>query len=284
MTALDLPVTRLLTDFSVEMTGKDVDGFRHGQSHLPRGTRVHVTYLPNEDLTARVTAARAVHDSGLVAVPHLSARRLASRAELEELLGVLRETGTSEHVFVVAGDPKTPAGPFADALAVIGSGLLQDAGVRHVGITGYPQGHPQIDEPTLWRALRDKVAALADAGFDGSVVTQFGFDADAVLRWVEQARDHGVDLPVRVGVPGPTGVGRLLRYAARCGVGTSAGIARKYGFSLTNLMGSAGPDRFITSLAEQWEEPRHGLLRLHFYPFGGFEQTCTWIEEFRARG
>jgi hypothetical protein len=35
-------------------------------------------------------------------------------------------------------------------------------------------------------------------------------------------------------LPGPAGVRRLLRYAARFGVSTSAGIARKYGLSLTS--------------------------------------------------
>ncbi|WP_338135323.1 hypothetical protein [Streptomyces europaeiscabiei] len=35
------------------------------------------------------------------------------------------------------------------------------------------------------------------------------------------------------------------------GVATSAGIAKKYGCSLTNLLGIAGPDRFITGLARR---------------------------------
>ncbi|MEF9906894.1 hypothetical protein [Streptomyces sp. P9-A2] len=58
-------------------------------------------------------------------------------------------------------------------------------------------------------------------------------------------------MPVRVGVPGPAGVRRLLRYAARFGIGTSVGIAKKYGLSLTNLVSTAGPDRFIHALAER---------------------------------
>jgi methylenetetrahydrofolate reductase (NADPH) len=135
----------------------------------------------------------------------------------------------------------------------------------------------------LWSALEAKVAALASHGLPGSVITQFGFDVDPVLTWIEAVRERGISLPIRVGVPGPAGVRRLLTYAARFGVGTSAGIARKYGFSITNLMGTAGPDRFIRSLADAYDPRRHGEVKLHFYTFGGLKATADWIAEFRKR-
>ena len=93
-------------------------------------------------------------------------------------------------------------------------------------------------------------------------------------------RQHGITLPVRVGVPGPAGVRRLLSYASRFGVSTSAGIARKYGLSLTSLMGTAGPDRFIRELAAGYDPARHGEVKLHFYTFGGLRATSEWISEF----
>jgi methylenetetrahydrofolate reductase (NADPH) len=72
-----------------------------------------------------------------------------------------------------------------------------------------------------------------------------------------------------------------MTYAARFGVGTSAAIARKYGFSLTNLMGTAGPDRFIRALAKGYDGRRHGELKLHFYTFGGLKATSEWVADFR---
>jgi methylenetetrahydrofolate reductase (NADPH) len=104
-----------------------------------------------------------------------------------------------------------------------------------------------------------------------------------VVSWIEAVRDRGIGLPIRVGVPGPAGVRRLLSYAARFGVGTSAGIARKYGFSITNLMGTAGPDRFIRALADAYDPRRHGEVKLHFYTFGGLKPTAEWIAEFRQK-
>ncbi|MFF4897803.1 methylenetetrahydrofolate reductase [Streptomyces sp. NPDC001068] len=274
--------TALLEDFSLEMTGKDVPALEEARATIPPGTRVHVTFLGNEDLPTRLAAARAVKRLGFVPVPHLSARRLASRADFERFLAGLRADGLCENVLAVGGDPASPEGPYEDSLSLIDSGLLRDHGVRHVGISGYPEGHPAIPGDVLWSVLRDKSAALAAQGLEGGVVTQFGFDVDPVLAWIERLRDEGIALPVRIGVPGPAGVRRLLGYAARFGVATSAGIARKYGLSLTNLMGTAGPDRFLHALAEGYDPARHGQVKIHFYTFGGLRATSEWVAGFRT--
>ncbi|MFF9018834.1 methylenetetrahydrofolate reductase [Streptomyces eurythermus] len=273
----------LLDDFSLEMTGKDVPRLEEAQGGIPPGTRINITFLAGEDTETRLTAARAVKRLGFVPVPHISARRLPSRTALEEFLAGLAADGTAENVFVVGGDPARPEGPYEDALAVLRTGLLRRHGVRHVGIAGYPEGHPGITDRALWTALTDKAAALDTDRFGGDVITQFGFDADPVLAWLEALRARGVRLPVRVGVPGPAGVRRLLGYATRFGVGTSASVARKYGFSLTNLMGTTGPDRFLHALAERYDPGRHGVVKVHFYTFGGLRATAEWIDGFRRQ-
>ncbi|MFD0021236.1 methylenetetrahydrofolate reductase [Streptomyces sp. NPDC058382] len=281
-TAAASAVTSLLEDFSLEMTGRDVPRLEEARDGIPAGTRINVTFLGHEDRATRLAAARAVRRYGYTPVPHISARRLRSRRELEELLAALRSDGTAGNVLVVGGDPATPHGPYDDSLALIRSGLLEPYGVRHVGISGYPEGHPSIAGPALWSAIEDKTAALARRGLAGDVITQFGFDAGPVLTWVEALRERGIAAPVRVGVPGPAGIKRLLTYAARFGVGTSTSIAKKYGFSLTNLMGTAGPDRFVSALAEGYDARRHGVLKLHFYTFGGIGATAQWVTDFRT--
>ncbi|MFI9647890.1 methylenetetrahydrofolate reductase [Streptomyces sp. NPDC052040] len=275
-------VAPLLEDFSLEMTGKDVVKLEEARAVVPPGTRINVTFLGTEDLTTRLAAARAVKRLGFLPVPHISARRLASRADLDAFLSALRAEGLAERVLVIGGDPATPHGPYEDALTVIRSGLLNTHGVRHVGLGGYPEGHPAIPDEVLWSAIEEKAKALEEQELDGEVVTQFGFDAGSVLRWVEAARDRGIGLPVRVGVPGPAGVRRLLTYATRFGVGTSASVVRKYGFSLTQLMGTAGPDRFLHTLAEHYTPARHGQLKVHFYTFGGLRAASEWVAGFRA--
>ncbi|AEM85597.1 methylenetetrahydrofolate reductase [Streptomyces violaceusniger] len=273
--------TSLLEDFSLEMTGKDVPELEEARDTIPQGTRINITFLGNEDLRMRLDAAREVKRLGFVPVPHISARRLGSRDDFERFLAGLHADGTSDNVFVVGGDPARPEGPYADSLSLIGTGLLQEYGVRHVGISGYPEGHPAIDADALWSALRDKHAALADQPLEGCIITQFGFAVDPVLAWVEEVRRRGIDLPIRIGVPGPAGVRRLLSYAARFGVGTSASVVRKYGFSLTNLMGTAGPDRFLRDLTAAHDPGHHGELKIHFYTFGGLGATSDWAARIR---
>jgi methylenetetrahydrofolate reductase (NADPH) len=195
--------SHLLDDFSLEMTGKDIANLGQARDGIPPGTRINVTFLGNENLQLRLGAARAVRQSGFVPVPHISARRLESRAMLEEFLAALQAEGASESVFVVGGDPAEPFGPYEDALSVMTSGLLQRYGVRHVSVSGYPEGHPAIPGQALWAALAGKHATLREQQLPGSVITQFGFDAEPVLAWLAQVRDLGIDLPVRIGVPGP---------------------------------------------------------------------------------
>ena len=272
----------LLRDFSLEMTGKDAGRLEDARGTIPPGTRINVTFLENEDDRMRLDAVRAVKRFGYVPVPHISARRLRTGDQLEEYLSALAAEDACENVLVIAGDPTEPLGPFDDALAIINSGLLQRYGVRHIGVGGYPEGHPAIPESALWSALEGKVAALSQLRVPGVIITQFGFDVDPVLKWLEAVRERGIDLPVRVGVPGPAGVRRLLSYASRFGVGTSTGIAKKYGFSITNLMGTAGPDKFIRALDEGLDPQRHGEVRLHFYTFGGLKATSEWVADFRS--
>jgi methylenetetrahydrofolate reductase (NADPH) len=269
----------ILDDYSVEMTGKDVPSLNEARALLRPGTRVNVTYLGNEDFGMRRTAIRAAAGWGFTPVPHISARRLPSQQALEEFLGALREDGTTRDVFVVGGDPAQPEGPYRSSLDVIRTGLLEKYGIGSVSISGYPEGHPDISDDLLWSAMAGKSREIAERGITGNVVTQFSFDADAVVAWIEQVRDRGITVPIRVGVPGPTGVRRLLAFAGRFGVASSATIARKYGLSLTNLLGTAGPDRFIRRLSERLND-HHGEVRLHFYTFGGLQQTAAWIRGF----
>jgi methylenetetrahydrofolate reductase (NADPH) len=275
---------RLVNGFSIEMTGKDVEALHEAKEFIPAGTKINVTYLHNEDLEMRVAAAKAVRELGFVPVPHISARRLQSQAQLEEFLDRLQEVGATEHVFAVGGDPATPEGPYEDSLAVIRTGILQKYGAREISIAGYPEGHPDIADDVLWRALEGKAVALREQGLDAVILTQFAFDTDAVKNWIDAVRGRGIDYQIRIGTPGPAGIKRLLGFARRFGVGANAMIVRKYGFSLTNLMGTAGPDRFVNDLAGMLaEDPAAGDVGLHFYAFGGLRATSEWVRDFTAQ-
>jgi len=274
----------LIDDFSLEMTGKDVPGLLEAARAIPQGTRINVTFLGNEDLEMRVAAAKAVKDAGFVPVPHISARRIASEAQLREFLQALQEVGATEHIFAVGGDPATPEGPYDSAYDIIRSGILPEYGVKEVSISGYPEGHPDISDELLWEHLQKKAASLAEQGLGAVILTQFAFDTDPVRAWIEKVRQLGIDATIRIGTPGPAGIKRLLNFARRFGVGANAMIVKKYGFSLTNLLGTAGPDRFITDLANlNAADPASGDVKIHFYTFGGLLATAEWAEKFKKK-
>ncbi|PVW04077.1 5,10-methylenetetrahydrofolate reductase [Microbacterium sp. Gd 4-13] len=265
------------------MTGKDIPGLQEAQSTIPAGTKINVTFLGNEDLEMRVAASKAVVDMGFVPVPHISARRLSSQARLEEYLDRLQQVGASSNVFSVGGDPAEPEGPYPDSLSVIRTGLLQKYGATEVSIAGYPEGHPDIPNDVLWKHLEDKSAALKEQGLDAVILTQFAFDTDPVTAWVNGVRERGIASEIRIGTPGPAGIKRLIGFARRFGVGANAMIVKKYGFSLTNLMGTAGPDTFVTDLAaELAQNPASGDVKLHFYTFGGLKATSEWARDYIA--
>ncbi|BAK65950.1 MULTISPECIES: methylenetetrahydrofolate reductase [Sphingobium] len=275
-------LSRLFTDYSLEITPKDVEALENAAHMIPPGTLISVTFLPGAEYEDRARAAKRIQELGFRPVPHLSARRLIDEADLRTYLDMLKGVIDLKHVFVIAGDPNEPLGIYEDALALIDSGILKEYGIEHCGISGYPEGHPDITDEKLAKAMHDKVASLKRQGIDYSIMTQFGFDAEPVLEWLKQIRSEGIDGPVRIGLAGPASIKTLLRFAARCGVGTSAKVVKKYGLSITSLIGSAGPDPVIEDLTPVLG-PEHGQVHLHFYPFGGLVKTNEWIVNFKGK-
>ena len=108
------------------------------------------------------------------------------------------------------------------------------------------------------------------------IVTQFCFDAPAILKWIGRLRDFGVEYPVRVGLPGPTNLATLLRYARRCGVRASAqGLARQAGL-VRQLFAMSTPDVLIRAIAEARAHRHLGEIAPHFFSFGGLAQAARW--------
>jgi len=275
-------MTDLMSRWSLEITARDLSGFAMTASAIPPGTLVSVTCLPAEDEAVRVRAAVAVRQAGLIPVPHLSARGVYSKGMLERHLAQLTAQAAVDHVFVIAGDQRQVVGPFQDALALIRSGVLEQYGISHVGISGYPEGHRAISGDRLWRALDEKAAALRERGLEGFIVTQFGFAATPILDWLKELRQRGLTLPVRVGIAGPASLNTLIKFAARCGVKASARGLGRYGGALSRLLREATPSALVHDLAAGVDCRVHGEIGLHLYPFGGLDKTVRWLGRAQA--
>ena len=274
-------VARLIEQYSVEMTAKDMTSLRQSAPGIAAGTPVAVAFLATDTQDERIAAARLVRTFGLEPMPHLSARRIGSLSELSATVSRAAAEAGARRMFLVAGDPPVPMGPFDDTMSLLRTGLFEQNGIHTIGIAGHPEGHPIMDQATIWQVLKLKEAEIAARGMSTLIVTQFGFAAAPFLAWLAELRSRGIDAPVRIGIPGPAGIKVLLRFAAHCGVGASASVMAKYGLSIGKLLGTAGPDRLVRDLAEGLTAA-HGDVRLHFYPFGGLEKTVSWIQAHSA--
>jgi methylenetetrahydrofolate reductase (NADPH) len=274
---MNFTVEQLFDGFSFEATVKDVANLGAISHKIMPQKIIAVPYLPTETNEARIAAVAALVLAGFQPMPHFSARRIASEAEFHILVNGVAKVG-AKRCLIIAGDPAQPIGPYAESLTLIESGAFEKAGVNTLAIAGHPEGHSNMSRDQTFVVLARKSEAILGRGTKVEIVTQFAFDADAVLRWLKDLRARGIGHPVRLGVAGPASLRTLLRFAALCGVASSASVIAKYGLSLTNLLGSSGPEKLIARLLTELR-PEHGEVHLHFYPFGGTAKTLDWISE-----
>jgi len=272
--------TQVIADFvqgfSIEATrpsGAEIDALA---AIVPKGTRVYVSAVPTRPMHEVLDSAIQLRTAGFSPVPHVAARMFATTAALDEFLVQLTGKANIERLLIIAGDRDRPAGDLRSSLEVIDGGLLQRRGIKEIGIAGYPEGHPRISQHDLDRALMDKIAAAEATGIKVHIVTQFCFDATAILQWIRRLRDFGLEHPVRVGLAGPTSLPALLRYARRCGVRASIeGLARQSGLA-RQLFAMTAPDTLVQALAQARSDRRLGMVKPHFFAFGGVAATARW--------
>jgi len=120
-------------------------------------------------------------------------------------------------------------------------------------------------------------AARSDAKM--AIVTQFAFDAPAVIAWAERIADLGVTLPIHVGIAGPAKLQTLIQFALSCGVGPSVGVLHKRARDLTKLLVPYEPGEMIAELAEyKARQPESLIAQLHVFPLGGIAKAAEWMK------
>jgi methylenetetrahydrofolate reductase (NADPH) len=250
---------------------------REQAAAIPSGATVSVTASPGKGIEATVELAVELEHAGLRAVPHLSARMIRDRVHLAELLSWMADAGI-DRTFVVGGDADEP-GEFLDALSLIRAmadmGRLPD----EVGIGCYPQGHQDIPDAALEQALRDK------APFAKYMTTQLCFDPKAIETFVRAHRATGLDLPVKIGLPGVAEIPKLLSISARIGVKDASKFILKNTRFVGELLRSGGiyrPTSLVEKLAPLMADPAAAIAGLHHYPFNNVPATIEWRDARRT--
>jgi methylenetetrahydrofolate reductase (NADPH) len=276
------PRTKYVTKLaaSIEVAPKQAIESADLPGLFPAGSRVYITDIGTDTLDVLVAAARRVHDLGYKPVPHFAARRLTTKAALEER--IRRTTGEAgvTDVLVIGGGLERPAGEFSSSMEVLETGFFDKYGVTEIGVAGHPEGSPDFSEATAIAALKAKQALGERTGASLRIVTQFGFDADKFIAWAEGLRKHGIDLPVHLGVAGPAKITTLIKFAAMCGVGNSINFLKKNALSLTALATSHSPEGVVAPIERHVQTtPSTAIRQIHVFPFGGLRKSSEWLVE-----
>lgn len=230
-----------------------------------------VTASIGKGLPATLDLAERLVGHGYRAVPHLAARMISGRAELEEIVARLLESGI-DSVFVPAGDADPAAGAYAGSVDLLRD--LSDMGrpFAHVGVTGYPESHPTINDDITVQAMWDKREHATN------LVSNLCFDPAVVSTWIKRVRSRGAVMPLLIGMPGPVERTKLLSMATKIGVSESARFLAKNKsvFARIATPGGYSPERFIERISPTTREAASHVEGLHLFTFNQVAETHAW--------
>ncbi|MGW6779347.1 methylenetetrahydrofolate reductase [Brucella pseudogrignonensis] len=269
---------------SIEILPKQIPTRDQLRNLLPTGTRVYLTDIGTPETSAEMlSAARLLNDIGCIPVPHIAARRIRSREDLETCIAALTEQAGVNDVLVIGGGISRAARPYSCTMTLLESGILDRFGIKDIAVAGHPEGSPDFNEASAVEFLRQKQAFANRTGARLRIVTQFGFDAERAVLWCENLRKIDIDVPVHIGVAGPAKFATLIKYATHCGVGNSLTLLKKSAENLFSLAAGYSPETYIGPIEKQLAKlARPPITQMHVFPFGGLEAASNWLHSRRS--
>jgi methylenetetrahydrofolate reductase (NADPH) len=274
----------LLRGFSIEVTARGAATADTCRAHLAPGTEVYIACTPRDTRHGLVETASKLHQAGFVAVPHVTARSLASFTQLNDFLARLAGEAGVTRALVLGGDADPPAGPYHSSRALLESGLFQRHGIRRIGLACYPEPHRKIDAALLADELAAKLDAARRADLQTWLVSQFCFEAAPIIELAQRLRAGGISAPLRVGLAGPADLRTLLKYGLYCGVGNSIRALGARVDAVANLLARQTPDRIVSELAAAaGRDPTLGIEGVHIFTFGSVAGAADWANGITGR-
>ena len=273
-------LSELLIGGSLEISPRELHRAPDVAAMLPANTCIYIPSLPGLPLTRTLDAVAAIRGAGLDPVPHVSARRIRDREEFREFLKRAASECGVHRVLLIGGDEPRSKGPFNDSLQVLEQGVLAECGIREIGVGGYPEGHPRIPLNALDQALQRKIELAKQQKLGVYMVTQFCFSPQRVVDYCSSLARTQPELPIYVGIAGPTDPIALARYAQRCGVSVSLRALRSLGTGIAKLVTQTDPHDQLVALARySSNRDQSNVVGVHLYSFGGAERTAAWMRK-----
>ena len=227
---------------------------------------VSVTYGAGGSTRERThaTVTRITRETSLPPAAHLTCVS-ATRAEVYCVVRDYWDAGV-RHIVALRGEPQAGAGAryephpggYANAAELV-AGITQ-IGAFDISVAGYPEKHPE--SPSTAYDL-DNLKAKVDAGAS-RVITQFFFDNELYLRFIEDARAHGIWCPIVPGIVPIHNFRQVAGFAAKTGATIPSWLARRFDGldddpATTHLVAAAVAAEQVMDLVDQ------GIRQFHFY-------------------
>ncbi len=271
-----------LKGYSIEVMPRTAEKVEDFRAILPKGTRVYIAHIDGTPIEDMVATARRIAGEGFDVMPHFPARIIKDKATLQDWIARYQGEAGVKQGLILAGGVPAPVGDFHSSMQLLESGAFD--GFERLHVAGHPEGNKDIDpdgsDRAVMEAARWKTAFsnLTDAKM--AMATQFCFEAQPVIDWVNRLKAEGVALPVHIGVAGPAKLQTLIKFAISCGVGASLRVLQKRAMDVTKLLLPYEPTEFVSELAaHKAKNPDFGIEQVHFFPLGGIKTNAQWVTE-----
>ena len=226
---------------------------------------VSVTYGAGGTTRERThnTLARINSDTSLSAAAHLTCVG-ATRDEVNRVAEEYWDVGI-RHIVALRGDAPDDAvgytphpGGYEYASDLVAG--LRDVGEFEISVAAYPEVHPE--SASISDDL-DNLKRKLDAGATRAI-TQYFFEADVYLRFVEKVRKAGIDVEIVAGLLPVTNFKQVQKFSAICG----AVVPRWMADLFEGLDNDPETRRLVaaTTAAEQCRKLQaEGIDTFHFY-------------------
>lgn len=271
-----------LKGYSIEVMPRTAEKVEDFRALLPKGTRVYIAHIDGTPIEDMVATAKRIAGEGFDVMPHFPARIIKDKATLVDWIARYKAEAGVKQGLLLAGGVASPVGDFHSSMQLLESGAFD--GFDRLHVAGHPEGNKDIDpdgsDRMVMEAARWKTAFAERTDAKMAMATQFCFEADPVIAWVDRLAAEGVKLPVHIGVAGPAKLQTLIKFAISCGVGASLRVLQKRAMDVTKLLLPYEPTEFVSALAaHKAKNPDFGIEQVHFFPLGGIKTNAAWVTE-----
>lgn len=234
---------------------------------------VSVTYGAGGSTRERThaTVKRLLAETDLVPAAHLTCVEATSQ-EVDAVAREYWDMGV-RHIVALRGDAQGDAahytphpGGYAFANDLVAG--LRRIGDFHISVGAYPEVHPEARSA---KADMDNLKRKIDAGAD-QAITQFFFDTDVYMRFVDQARAAGIWVPIIPGIMPIHHFPKVANFCKRCG----ANVPRWLRDLFDGLENDPDTHRLVAAslVAEQCRALHaQGEKQFHFYTLNQADLT-----------